>query len=782
MINLTAALSDISRTNQIKIQQSPEEVAEKLFQFLFKSGRGIEYFSIKGWYSKDNQQQNEKLSTDDFFRRRHKDIKLEIQKRLAEYGETSDLSSIQYFLSYADGNNYVFFLSPNKTHSGWKQLFSERWGTSNRERIFNLVLKFYILSQGLPSETINGFEELILVHSKNLSEKKGALLIWGQTLYVKYNYHSVLTLTLSRKSMRFLPKDQYNVLDGGDVGELLIHKKQNYYFERKRDARSANSIAFMRFDAKDENYEKFKQTQLFHYHNLTSKLESFLKECGIAFTSLDFQANHFLENPFINNIEAVQSLEIINNTGYDLSSLDKSLLKNFLKYQGVQFLTFYNEGKTIGKYSLAESEDDPCWEISECVPWADVVLERDKNYLVFNRQLDEESGSMAYQREDGLWIPSSDLSDKSKVDFYSQLKRKFSFLQSGEFFSTQGINLTKFSALTNSESDEINGTASVLVYNHTQKKVNKDALLEDVREFTSTRYVDTDDLIVAYLSGQSDVDTLGSFIEKYNIKTAPEYQKVLIELGIKNWIRESIRNFEVGLPVDSQAFPEKHFFSIYVRSPRKQESKIVAVEFVYRNGFIYIKDIMRDSRQIASRFPFLKTRKNQPNVLINDQEYFVDEESQIYINCYTDDNFTPILIGRLDILQNLADGTLEVNRQTKDENSSRLLPLVSFYNGDIRPVNRIQNMICFDLKNETFIQYYVPSGKGLERTIKRGFRVYHLIGKTYGEHKQDIPTSELIKHPITALHFSTLTQNILKISENSQASLLQKVAKVLIEN
>lgn len=782
MINLTEAISDVSRTNQIKILQNPEEVAEKIFQFLFKVGKGIEYFSLKGWYPKDAQSQNEKLSSDDFFRRRHKDIKLEIQKRLAEYGEKSDLSNIQYFLSYADGNNYVFFLSPNNSHSGWKQLFSEKWGTSNRERIFNLVFKFYILSQGLSSETINGFEELVLVHSKNLSEKKSALLVWGQNLYVKYNYHNVLTLTLSRKSMRFLPKDQYNVLDGGDVGELLIHKKQNYYFDRKRDARSANSIVFMRFDAKDENYEKFKQTQLYHYHNLTSKLEGFLKECDIAFSSLDFQANYFLENPFIKNIDAVQSLEIINNTGYDLSKLEKGFLANLLRYHGIGELTFYEDGKSVSKYSQTETEDDLCWEITENIPWADVVLNKDKNYLAFNRQLDEETGSMAYQREDGLWIPSMDLSDKSKVDFYSQLKRKFSFLQSGEFFSTQGINLTKFSALKNSDSDETSDTTSILMYNHTQRKVDKDTLFEDVKEFASARYANTDDLIIAYLSGQSDTDSLKKFLDKYNIKITPEYQKVLIELGIKNWIKESVRNFEVGLPVDSQVFPEKHFFSVYVRSPRRQETKTVAVEFVYRNGFIYIKDIMRDSRQIASRFPFLKTRKNQPNVLINDQQYFVDEESQIYINCYTDDNFTPILIGRLDILQNLADGTLEVNRQTKDENSSRLLPLVSFYNGDIRPVNRIQNMICFDLKNETFIQYYVPSGKGLERTIKRGFRVYHLIGKTYGEYKQDIPTSELIKHPITALHFSTLTQNILKISENSQASLLQKVAKVLIEN
>lgn len=89
-------------------------------------------------------------------------------------------------------------------------------------------------------------------------------------------------------------------------------------------------------------------------------------------------------------------------------------------------------------------------------------------------------------------------------------------------------------------------------------------------------------------------------------------------------------------------------------------------------------------------------------------------------------------------------------------------------------------MICFDLRNQEFIQYYVPHAVNIRQTVKKGFRVYHLIGKTYS--KETILTSELIKHPIAALHFSTLTHNILKISENSQSSLLQKVAKVLVEN
>ena len=776
MLNLIESSSDVSRTNQLKLLQSPDEVAEKIFQYLYKLGRGIEYFR---WFAQGEYPKNDKKAQAAYFRERHKAIKLEIQKRLAEHGGEKEISNIQYFLSNSNGENYVFFLSPNSTHSGWKQLFCEKWG-SNRERIFNLVFKFYLLSQGFPIETLNGFEELIFLHSKKLNPKKDALVIWGQTLLVNYNYHNVLTLTLTRKSQRFLPKDQYSMLDGDDLGEILIHNKKKYYFERNRDARRANSIVFMRFDPNDEKFDKFKQTQLYYYQNLMSKLEYFLGECDITSAPLHFQADHYLENPFIKNIESVQSLEIINNTGFDLADYDKKFLQNFLKHQGIQVLTFYHDGKSISSYAIVEGEDDPCWGITETIPWSNIVLDKKKNYLVFNRQLEEEAGSMAYQREDGYWSPSPDLTNKTRVDFYSQLKRKFNYIDTGEYFSTQGINLKRFIAIKDSDSEPLESSISVLVYNHIKKKIDKDILHQDTKAFTNGQFLDIDDSIAAYISEQEDIDQLKGFNEKHNIKLTPEFRKVFIELGIKNWIKESIANPDIGLPVVAQSFREKHFFTIYVRSPRNQETKTIAVEFVYRDGFIYIKDILRDTQQVMKRFPFLKTLAGKPSVLKNDQEYFADEANQIFINCYTNDTFTPLLIGRPDILESLADGTLEVNRQAKDENSSRLLPLVSYYSGDIKPINRIQNMICFDLKNETFIQYYVPSGKGLDRTIKRGFRVYHLIGKTYA--KKEIPTSDLIEHPITALHFSTLTQNILKISENSQSSLLQKIAKVLVEN
>ena len=188
---------------------------------------------------------------------------------------------------------------------------------------------------------------------------------------------------------------------------------------------------------------------------------------------------------------------------------------------------------------------------------------------------------------------------------------------------------------------------------------------------------------------------------------------------------------------------------------------------------------MRDVQQIKKRFQFLRQRKNSEK-LNDNQQYLVDESEQIYISFYTENLYTPTLIGRNGILEEMENGNLKINRERQDDNGSNLLPLVSYYNNDIKPINRIQKMICLDLQNETFIQYYIPSSKSIARVIKKGFRVYHLIGNTYSKHP--ITTDRLIDLPITALHFSTLTQNILKIGDNSQSSLLQKIAKVLIEN
>jgi hypothetical protein len=65
-------------------------------------------------------------------------------------------------------------------------------------------------------------------------------------------------------------------------------------------------------------------------------------------------------------------------------------------------------GKTINTYEQVESEgeEDYCWKITEVIPLSDIQLNRSKNYLVFNKELNEDVGLMAYQRNDGLWCPS----------------------------------------------------------------------------------------------------------------------------------------------------------------------------------------------------------------------------------------------------------------------------------------------------------------------------------------------------------------------------------------
>jgi hypothetical protein len=775
MLKLTKAASDVSRTNQVKIISPVEEVAEKLFQYLFKMNLGIETFKAD-----DLDLSRYDSSSLSFFQKRDRAIRHEVQRRLAEHGIDTKYPDIKYSLSYFNRTNYVFFLSPNKTHSGWKDLFCHKWGVRNRERILNLVFKLHFLAGEFEviDTSANGLEDpqkLLFVHSSHSTKSKKALVIWGQSLFLNYNRHHVLTLTLSRKRLLFVPEDTYEFLDGDDLGELLIYKEKKYYCSEKLDARRKNSLLFMRFDKDNDDYDKFRKTQLYYYQNLMTQLESFLRTCDIAFTPLYFQADHYLEDPFIKNIRPVTSLEIINNTGIDLTETDRQFLRTFLKHQGVSQLTFYNSGKTISTYESVdvENEEDACWKIIEIVPWLGIELDQEKNYLVFNRQLEEEAGSMAYQLDDGFWYPSTKITSKPQVDFYSQLKRRFNYLDTGKFFSMQGINVAAFRAVGDDKADW-----SIL--NYTRRKVDEDRLHLDTRPFTDGQYLDVNDAIFCYLREQQDGTQWSMFCDRHKIKVAPEFQKVLIELGIKNWIRESFSEQSIGLSIDSQTFPEKHFFAIYVRNPRYQKVKAIAVEFIYKEGAIYITGVMRDVRQIKQRFPFLRTLKNQPDVLKNNQQYFADEAEKVCISCYTDDFFTPTLIGRNGIFEEMEAGELKINRAIKGKNSSRLLPLVSYYNAEIRPIKRIHSMICFDLSNETFIQYYVPPGQGIAQKIKNGFRVYHLIGSTYDG--KTIPTSELIEHPITALHFSTLTQNVLRISNNSQSSLLQKIAKVLVEN
>ena len=321
-------------------------------------------------------------------------------------------------------------------------------------------------------------------------------------------------------------------------------------------------------------------------------------------------------------------------------------MQHFLKHQGVSTIAFYNDGKTVSTYEKveAEGEEEVCWRITESIKWSNIQLEPEKNYLVFNKLLEEEAGSMAYQKKDSLWCPSTKIDNKSSVDFYSQLKKRFNYLDTGVFVSTQGINIPEFTGVGNKKS-------AWAVLNYTAK-IDRDNLQKDAKAFTEGKLLDVEGYISCYLKGQEDSKQWESFCDKYKIKISPEFQKVLIELGIKNWISQSLANPNLGLPITTpKSFPEKQFFSIYVRSPKKKEAKAVAVEFLYKDGCIYIKNVMHDLKQIESKFRFLRKRKNTSEKLINDQKYFVDESEELYISCYTDDFYTPTLIGRMGIIE-----------------------------------------------------------------------------------------------------------------------------------
>lgn len=770
MQNLRRELSDISRTNQLQLLGDCDDIAEKLYQYLRKNGKGIDLFPTS--VIKPNT-----VSQKDYYRERDPLIREEVKKRLLATGKPITSNDIQYFLAESENGSYVFFLTSNTRHSGWIDLF--RANVKNREKILNLCFKLYLMGQMLPFETINGFEELLIYHSQYDDKKKTDIShVWGQSISVHYNKHGVVSLYLSRQKRSFQRKD-FRTMDADELGEIVITRgNKRYVFSGKGDGRDKNFIDFMRFD------DKFQSSQLYYYQRLKTDLETFLSECEIGFTLQDFQANAYLEDHFVDQeslsaATAFDRLAIINNTGANFLPAEMDFLRNFFIQHGVSQVEFGFDGQTVNEYEMipGETETDHLWKISTIIPWSTVRLHPDWNYLVINKSLHEDSGSMAFQRKDGLWEPSSEIDDLDDVDFYSDLKRRFTFVSSGTFFCMQGVNVEKFIPIKASDDD----TMAVM---RCPKKLDENSIAAAAYPFTDGLYLDTSQNILYFLSRQTDKDEWHQFCSKEGISVTSEYKKILSEMGIKSWIRASTRSNAIGLPIEGQAFSEQSFWAIYVKSPRYKDTKAVAVRYLFQNECIHIKEILTDTSQIRDRFPFLRSsqRKTQTgeNKLLNGQEYLADEDAEISINCYTSNAFTPILIGRPQLLEDVAAGNIKINRTTMGDEGSRVLPLVMFYNRDTKPVRLIQDRVCLDLKQTEYIQYFVPPHQGLQEKTKRAFRVYHLYGITYQGSK--LSTEQLVNNPIVALHFSTLTQNILRIGENSQASLLQKVAKVLVEN
>ena len=94
------------------------------------------------------------------------------------------------------------------------------------------------------------------------------------------------------------------------------------------------------------------------------------------------------------------------------------------------------------------------------------------------------------QRDDGLWCPSTKLEGRSHIDFYSQLKCKYNYLDTGEFYSIQGINIPEFKIIQQiKQGRKKEGEETKLsVFSHFSN-INADDILQDCQPFSDGQYV-----------------------------------------------------------------------------------------------------------------------------------------------------------------------------------------------------------------------------------------------------------------------------------------------------
>ena len=121
---------------------------------------------------------------------------------------------------------------------------------------------------------------------------------------------------------------------------------------------------------------------------------------------------------------------------------------------------------------------------------------------------------------------------------------------------------------------------------------------------------------------------------------------------------ETLALFPKRLAIDIQKMNVKTLnLKVTLAEKRKQLLRIILDRFVaywcfHKGRYTKLPSGVQASLRILSDF---KSEK-----LIDNQQYFVDESTKIYISYYTNDLFTPMLIGRNGILEDMENGNLKM--------------------------------------------------------------------------------------------------------------------------
>lgn len=243
---------------KLKILDNPKNLAEKLFLYLFQNGKGISSFSVK--YLLEDYHKKSK------FKDRKGElilIETEIRKRLSVYMYQAKDQYVNFFMSNSNGDYMVFYILPDKSHSGWKHFFKN---PSDAERVFNLVFSFYMESKKIKQDFISDYRKLFF--DVDVFEQN--------KLLVQFNID--YTINPATEKDKILPK--YANHSSGIPDFRLIN---GFGKRKKRNSTNTASKAVNTAQKEAVKDSQFEATKANYSKNMILQLALFLNRCNISF-------------------------------------------------------------------------------------------------------------------------------------------------------------------------------------------------------------------------------------------------------------------------------------------------------------------------------------------------------------------------------------------------------------------------------------------------------------------------------------------------------------------
>ncbi|MFZ1389786.1 MAG: hypothetical protein WBP46_18695 [Thiolinea sp.] len=254
-----------------------------------------------------------------------------------------------------------------------------------------------------------------------------------------------------------------------------------------------------------------------------------------------------------------------------------------------------------------------------------------------------------------------------------------------------------------------------------------------------------------------------------NIEFKPISKHTLNRIKTELWLKERVF---LSKSIEEIDLPNCKLTLVYVRVPMDRWSKdihasIINITILNNKLTINTQKIFRNIKESRLRFEchFLGERK-----LFNDSFYMFDENSEVLLSAYNSPRI-PLIIGnqQVDSLATAKNNNDQVRRISNTEET--ILP---YY---LLPKERKQYHHIYLQHQEHDLLYFVSTINRPKQRIEKQNLIYNIL--TFNKNGEII---NALDQQVTTIYLKSFTDDILKVGEVSKSSLLEKIAKVFIEN